>query len=108
VILSRSPGDRYPHDRAAVLNCGIQHRGVITANRSPSQSSGLGSGQGSSNGSGGFAEGLEGDPVAFDVGIAGGSASAEEAAIHLTEDPPSSWYDSRIYIDLVGVSAQVS
>lgn len=28
------------------------------------------------------------DLVAFDVGIDGGGASAEEAAIHLTDDPP--------------------
>ena len=28
------------------------------------------------------------DLVAFDVGIDGGAASAEEAAVHLTEDPP--------------------
>lgn len=28
------------------------------------------------------------DLVAFDVGIDGGAASAEEAAVHLTDDPP--------------------
>ena len=35
----------------------------------------------------GVHEDLEGDLVALDVGIDGGGASAEEAAIHLTDDP---------------------
>jgi hypothetical protein len=30
----------------------------------------------------------EADEIAFDVGIDGGAASAEEAAIHLTDSPP--------------------
>ena len=30
----------------------------------------------------------EGDAVASDVGIAGGAAGAEEAAVHLTDEPP--------------------
>lgn len=30
------------------------------------------------------------DLVAFDVGIDGGAASAEEAAVHITDDPPFS------------------
>jgi Family of unknown function (DUF5709) len=32
----------------------------------------------------------EKDSVAFDVGVDGGAASAEEAAVHLTDDPPYS------------------
>jgi Family of unknown function (DUF5709) len=36
---------------------------------------------------GAFAD-LETDEIAFDVGIDGGGASAEEAALHLTDPPP--------------------
>lgn len=36
---------------------------------------------------GGFGEDEEADSVAWDAGIDGGGASAEEAAIHLVEDP---------------------
>ena len=36
----------------------------------------------------GLAPGDESEAVAFDVGIDGGGATAEEAAMHLTDDPP--------------------
>jgi Family of unknown function (DUF5709) len=36
----------------------------------------------------GSLEDLETDEIAFDVGIDGGGASAEEAALHLTDPPP--------------------
>jgi hypothetical protein len=35
----------------------------------------------------GFGEDEEADAVAWDAGVDGGGASAEEAAIHLVDDP---------------------